>query len=80
MKTPFNVFFHAIREVEGGVEYRSRYWLGYTMKNGDPVRVKRPLPFKVSDLARNNCLHSLIEYNNLASFLPQLYEEMGGKI
>jgi hypothetical protein len=80
LKTPFNVFFHAIREIEGGVEYRSRYWLGYTMKKGVPKRVKRPLPFKMSDLARNNCLHSLIEYNNLASFLPQLYEEMGGKI
>jgi hypothetical protein len=80
LKTPFNVFFHAIREVEGGVEYRSRYWLGYTMKKGAPVRVKRPLPYKMSDLARNNCLHSLIEYNNLASFLPQLYEEMDGRI
>ncbi len=80
LKTPFNVFFHAVREVNGGVEYRSRYWLGYTMKNGSPVRVKRPLPYKMSDLARNNCLHSLMEYNNLASFLPQLYGEMGGKI
>jgi hypothetical protein len=80
MKIPFNVFFHAVREVDGGVEYRSRYWLGYTMRNGSPVRVKRPLPYKMIDLARNNCIHSLIEYNNLASFLPQIYEEMGGKI
>ena len=80
MKTPFNVFFHAVREVDGGVEYRSRYWIKYTMKDGAPVKVKRPMPFKMMDLARNNCLHSLIEYNNLASFLPQLYEEMGGRI
>ncbi|MEW6554717.1 MAG: hypothetical protein AB1384_10580 [Actinomycetota bacterium] len=80
LKTPFNAFFHAVREVDGGVEYRSRYWLGYTMKGGAPVRVKRPLPYKMSDLARNNCIHSLIEYNNLASFLPQIYGEMGGKI
>jgi len=80
LKTPFNTFFHAVREVEGGVEYRSHYWIGYTMKNGSPKRVKRPMPFKMRDLARNNCLHSLTEYNNLASFLPQLYEEMGGKI
>ncbi len=80
LKTPFNVFLHAVRRIEGGVEYRSRYWLGYIMKNGAPVRVKRPIPFKTSDLARNNCLHSLIEYNNLASFLPQLFEEMGGRI
>ncbi len=80
MRIPFNVFFHAIREADGGVEYRSRYWVGYTMKNGAPARVKRPVPYKMIDLARNNCIHSLIEYNNLASFLPQLYEEMGGKI
>lgn len=80
LKTPFNAFFHAIREVEGGVEYRSRYWIGYTMKAGAPARVKRPMPFKMMDLARNNCLHSLIEYNNLASFLPAIYEEMGGRI
>lgn len=80
LNTPFNVFFHAVREVDGGVEYRSRYWIGYTMKGGVPVRIKRPLLFKMADLARNNCLHSLMEYNNLASFLPQLYEEMGGRI
>ena len=80
MGIPFNVFFHAIRKVEGGVEYRSRYWVGQTMKLTGPVRAKSPLPFKMMNLARNNCLHSLTEYNNLASFLPQLYEEMGGKI
>jgi hypothetical protein len=80
MNIKFNTFFHAIREVDGGVEYRSRYWVGYTMKAGDPVRTKIPPVFKMIDLARNNCLHSLTEYSNLASFLPQLYEEMGGKI
>jgi len=80
LNIPFNVFFHAVREVEGGVEYRSRYWIGYTMKKGRPVRPLLPLPYRMKDLARNNCLHSLTEYNNLASFLPQLYKEMGGKI
>jgi phloretin hydrolase len=80
LKTPLSTIMHAVREVEGGVEYRSRYWLGYTMKNGTPVRVKRFIPYKMHDLARNMCLHSLTEYNNLASFLPELYEEMDGKI
>jgi len=77
---PFNVFIHAIREVDGGVEYRSRYWVWQTMKKGLPKKVKLPMPYKMMDMARNNCLHSLTEYNNLASFLPQLYSEMGGKI
>ena len=80
LNIPFNVFFHAVREVEGGVEYRSRYWIGYTMRSGRPVRKRFPMPWKMMDLARNNCLHSLIEYNNLASFLPHLYKEMDGRI
>jgi phloretin hydrolase len=83
VKTPLSTAMHAVREVDGGVEYRSRYWLGYTMKNGTPVRVKRFIyfkPFKMRDLARNMCMHSLLEYNNLASFLPKLYEEMDGII
>jgi hypothetical protein len=50
------------------------------MKSGRAVKVKLPMPYKMKDLARNNCLHSLTEYNNLASFLPQLYQEMGGRI
>jgi hypothetical protein len=77
---PFNVFFHAIRKVKDGVEYRSRYWIGQTMTASGPVRVALPPDLPIMDMARNNCLHSLTEYNNLASFLPQLYKEMGGKI
>lgn len=78
---PINIFFHAVRKVEGGVEFRSRYWLGYNMKKSGPVRRNRFVPKKVMmHMARNNCIHSLTEYNNLASFLPQLYKEMGGKI
>lgn len=80
MNLPFNSFFHAVRKIEGGIEYRSRYWLGYTMIAGLPKRVKLKLPFAMLDLARNNCIHSLIEYNNLASFLPELYNTMGGRI
>jgi phloretin hydrolase len=78
MNLPVNSFFHAIRKVEGGIEYRSRYWTGQRMKTEGPIRVELPIP--MMDLVRNLCLHSLIEYNNLASFLPQLYTEMDGKI
>jgi len=81
MNVPFNVFFHAVREVEGGVEFRSRYWLWKNMQKGGIIKgVRFPKIHKMIDLSRNNCLHSLTEYNNLASFLPQLYAEMGGKI
>ena len=81
-RMPINIFFHAIREVEGGIEYRSRYWLKYTFdRKGNIVKSGFPLPKSiVLAMARNNCIHSLMEYNNLASILPPLYKEMDGKI
>ncbi|OOB79437.1 MAG: hypothetical protein BEN18_03930 [Epulopiscium sp. Nuni2H_MBin001] len=78
---PINIFFHAVRLVNGGVEFRSHYWLNYTIKNNKISVSKIPLPIQVvSALAKNNCIHSLIEYNNLASILPQLYKEQAGQI
>ena len=81
-RIPVNIFFHAIREVPGGIEYRSRYWLKYTVKNGKPVKSGMPLPNRdqLYYMARCNCIHSLTEYNNLASILPSLYDETGGRI
>lgn len=81
-RMPINIFFHAIREVDGGIEYRSRYWLKYTFdRKGNIVQSKYPMPKSILlAMARNNCIHSLMEYNNLASILPSLYKEMDGKI
>ena len=81
-RVPINVFFHAVREVPGGVEYRSRYWLKCTIRDGKVVKSGFPVPGKkqLYYMARCNCIHSLTEYNNLASILPALYRETGGKI
>ncbi|OON95756.1 MAG: hypothetical protein ATN36_07465 [Epulopiscium sp. Nele67-Bin005] len=78
---PINVFFHAIREVEGGIEFRSRYWGRYTIKNNKIAKSNIPLPKNITlALARNNCIHSLIEYNHLSAILPHIYAEYNGKI
>lgn len=79
---PINVFFHSVREVPGGVEYRSRYWLNHTIRHGKLARSKLPVPTREQNcyMARYNCIHSLTEYNNLASILPSLYHEYGGRI
>ena len=81
-RMPINIIFHAIREVRGGIEYRSRYWLTYMFdRKGNIVQSMFPRPKSlVLAFARNNCIHSLMEYNNLASILPSLYREMEGKI
>lgn len=81
-RMPINIIFHVVRKVKGGVEYRSRYWLTYTMnRKGKIVQSMFPRPKSVVlAFARNNCIHSLMEYNHLASILPSLYREMDGKI
>ncbi|MCD8217192.1 MAG: hypothetical protein LUD01_03960 [Clostridiales bacterium] len=80
IRTPFNVFFHSVRTVEGGCELRSRYWIGKNIVDGKAVHVDMPEGLDTEQFAWENCRHSLTEYNNLASFLPQLYREQGGKI
>ncbi len=69
---------HFIREIPGGIEYRSRFWMGYHIVNKIPylllpkgVRLPEFVP---AGLAR----HNVHEYTNLASFLPEIYQEQKG--
>lgn len=71
---------HFVREIPGGIEYRSRFWMGYHILNRKPffllprgVRLPEFVP-------RGLAIHNVHEYANLASFLPQLYREQGGAI
>lgn len=69
---------HFFREVEGGIEQRTRFWIGKKFLNGSPIHtlpggVKIP-PYPVAGLAR----HNVKEFANLQSFLPQIYSEHGG--
>lgn len=71
---------HFIREIAGGIEYRTRFWMGYHIVNRIPYRllpegVRLP-EFIPSGLAH----HNVHEYTNLASFLPSIYEEQKGII
>ncbi len=81
-KLPITTFIHVARVVEGGVEFRSRYYPRvYINKKREFKKCKLRLPNSlVESLARNNCLHSLIEYNNLGEILPHVYKEEAGKI
>ncbi len=71
---------HFIREIPGGIEYRSRFWMGYHIVNKIPYLllpkgVKLP-EFIPAGLAR----HNVHEYANLASFLPEIYKEQEGNV
>jgi len=74
------LMIHFIREIQGGVELRTRFWLGYHILEKIPhfllpkgVNIPEMGP---AGLAR----HNVLEFTNLASFLPELYEEQKGAI
>ena len=69
---------HSFREVEGGLEQRTRFWMGKKFLKGKAIHtlpggVKLP-PFVPMCLAR----HNVKEFANLRSFLPEIYAEHGG--
>jgi len=74
------VMIHYFREVPGGVESRSRFWMGYNMIDKTPCKL---LPDGIQipvQAPMGLAFHNVEEYSNLAAILPDLYNEMGGKI
>ena len=79
--TPLNIgrLIHQIREVPGGSEMRSRFWLAPHLRETQPGRgLNRVLSVAAQailtgDLARDMLVHCGMEMNHLARFLPELY-------
>lgn len=74
------IMCHFIREIPGGVESRTRFWMGYHMIDGKPVKL---LPDHVQipvEAPMGLAYHNVEEYSNLAAFLPKIYNEMGGQV
>lgn len=69
------VMCHFVRPVEGGSELRTRFWMGYSIQNGRPVKaipdgVKMPL-----EIGKNVLTHNNKEFANLIAVLPAVYAE-----
>lgn len=74
------VMCHFIREMPGGIEYRTRFWLGYHMFDGKP-KLLLPPGFRVPEAAPFGlAMHNVQEYSNLRAILPQIYTEQKGII
>jgi len=73
------VMTHFLRPVEGGSELRSRFWFGWQIIEGQPVKC---IPDGIQIPAIGPvCLlrHNVKEFSNLAAILPSIYaEEKGG--
>ena len=73
-KSP-TIMVHFLRPVEGGCELRSRFWLGYHVIDGKPVKFlpdgcRIPL-----DGVKNLLMHNIKEFTHLAAILPEVYAE-----
>ncbi len=71
---------HFVREIADGVEFRSRFWIGYQMIEKKPCLVLPPNIQIPSVIPQGLARHNVCEYNNLAAFLPKLYQEQQGRI
>ena len=77
-KSP-TIMCHFMRPVEGGCELRSRFWMGWHVIGGKPVKmipdgVRLPL-----DGVKSLLTHNIKEFTNLAAILPEVYSEFIGE-
>jgi len=69
-------FTHVARAIPGGIELRSRFWIGWNIVDGKPLRVGQNVPAEViAGLAHGLAYHCPKEYHNLAALLPKVYAE-----
>lgn len=74
------VMCHFVREIQDGIEFRTRFWIGYQIVNKRPKKKLPPFIKVPASVPKGLAIHNVYEYHNLASFLPQLYEEQKGII
>lgn len=73
------VMTHFLRPTANGSELRSRFWMGWQIENGEPVKAI-PDGVAVPEIAPKSLLqHNLKEFLNLAKILPSVYTEEGHK-
>lgn len=71
------VMVHFCRETEDGVEFRTRFWMGWHMIGGKPVKLL-PEGIRIPVQAPMGlAFHNVEEYSNLAAILPELYQKFG---
>ncbi|MCX8021729.1 MAG: hypothetical protein N2745_03045 [Syntrophorhabdaceae bacterium] len=74
------VMCHILRDVEGGIEWRTRFWMGYRLEKGRADKVLPPGEKVPEEAIRGLALHNAHEFANYKVMLPDIYRELGGKI
>jgi hypothetical protein len=65
---------------QGGVEIRTRLWMGYGARDGELYYDEStPEVFRSEETMRKFLIHTTVEHQHLAKLLPKLYEEYGDR-
>jgi len=71
---------HFVREIDGGIEFRTRFWMGCHIIEKKPYHLL-PAGVKIPEFVPHGlAVHNVYEYTNLASILPEIYQEQKGVI
>jgi len=79
IKSP-SLMCHIFRQIPGGLEHRTRFWMGYRMSGGKPELVLPPGISVPAIAIQGLAQHNVREFSNLAVLLPEIYAEFGGRM
>lgn len=74
------VMCHFIREIADGIEFRTRFWMGYHIIDKKPKLLLPPGIKIPEDIPQGLGRHNVFEYSNLRAILPRIYEEQKGRM
>ncbi len=69
------IMCHFVRPIEGGVELRTRFWVGYRVVGGRPVKALAEGERIPAERGKLMLRHNIKEYTNLAAILPEVYAQ-----
>lgn len=66
---------HKFYNVEGGMMFESRFWIGYKFEDGKFIKIVPDGKSVPEIVPRSLFKHNIKEFTNLAKILPRVYEE-----
>lgn len=74
------IMCHFFREVDGGLEQRTRFWMGYRFSGGKP-EITLPSGVRIPEaVVKGLARHNVAEFTRFKTFLPHIYKEFNGKM
>ena len=69
------IMLHTMRDISGGIEIRTRFWMGARIVEGKAQNVTPPWVHIPIEAPMGLAFHNVVEFSNLAAILPEVYAE-----